>query len=67
VVEYAALDVGQPHDLPLDDFLYLHRCHQFSIRYLCLHNFRGERGHRKYSAPIHPLPEGRGLLGGDFR
>jgi hypothetical protein len=39
-----ALGIGQPHDLPLDDFLHLHHDYQFSIRHLWLSDFRGGRG-----------------------
>jgi hypothetical protein len=62
VVEDLTLDVGQPHDLRLDDLLHLHHSHQFSIHYFYSSPFLGERGHRKYSASIHPPFENGGLL-----
>jgi len=62
VVEDLALGIGQPHDFCLNNLLDLHHDHQFSIRHLCLSDFPGGRGHRKYSASIHPPFENGGLL-----
>ena len=67
VVEDLMLNVGQPHDLRLDDFLHLHYSHQFV--YYCVDSggFRGERGHRKYSGHrSHPRSEEAGFSCGKF-